>query len=189
MKRIITIGLAVALAFAVAGCTAAESTVATSSSLSEVDSTPIVEATASVSPEPEAEPAPAWESLDELLASHEWTAEEGTSGRVDEIILAASADATTVNDDILIEAQNYIVESYPDFFVDAETMEKLMYCGRLLEKACSRDKARRNNATLGMNTVQAIKYVYRGAEAVDDEATQMNMEEVRGILELFGLIG
>ncbi|HIY04280.1 MAG TPA: hypothetical protein H9733_04900 [Candidatus Anaerotignum merdipullorum] len=33
-------------------------------------------------------------------------------------------------------------------------------------------------AELGMDAVQTVKYVYRGAEAVEDEATKLNLEQV-----------
>lgn len=185
MKRIILICIVAVLALVAAGCAEVQSTVSAASSAVPVEESITLEAS---EPEPEPEPEPAWESLDDLLASHEWTAEAGTSGRVDEIILAASADAASVSDDILIEAQNYIGEVYPEFFADETTMEKLMFCGRLLEKACSENPDRWNNATLGMNTVQAIKYVYRGAETIEDEATQINMDEVAETMKLLGLI-
>lgn len=185
MKRIILICTVAALIFAIVGCTEPQSTVPDSSQAAPVETSIVPEVP---NPDPEPEPESEWESLDDLLGSHEWTAEAGTSGRVDEIIMAASADAAAVTDDILVEAQNRIAEKYPDFFADEETMEQLMYCGRLLEKACSEDSSLRNNATLGMNTVQAIKYVYRGAETVADEATQINLEEVGETLKLIGLV-
>lgn len=189
MKRIILICTVAALIFAVAGCTESQSTVPESSQAAPVETAIISEVSDTApDPGPKLEPEPEWESLDDLLGSHEWTAEAGTSGRVDEIIMAASADAAAVTDDILAEAQNRIAEKYPDFFADEKTMEQLMFCGRLLEKACSEDGSLRSNATLGMNTVQAIKYVYRGAETVEDEATRINLEEVGEALKSLGLV-
>lgn len=180
MKRIILICIIAVSALSAAGCTEVQST---GSAAVSVEESITLDAS-----EPEPEPEPAWESLDDLLASHEWTAEAETSSRVDEILLAAMADAATVSDDVLIEAQNYIGDAYPNFFIDAGTMEKLMFCGQLLEKACGEVPSRHNNATLGWKTVKSIKYVYRGAEAVEDEATQTNMEAVGECLKQLGLI-
>lgn len=165
MKRIILICIIAVSALSAAGCTEVQST---GSAAVSVEESITLDAS-----EPEPEPEPAWESLDDLLASHEWTAE---------------ADAATVSDDVLIEAQNYIGDAYPNFFIDAGTMEKLMFCGQLLEKACGEVPSRHNNATLGWKTVKSIKYVYRGAEAVEDEATQTNMEAVGECLKQLGLI-
>lgn len=178
MKRIILICMVVALIFAVAGCTEPQSTVAEASSTAPVE-TSIAPEMSEPAPEPEPKPEPAWESLDDLLASHEWTTEAGTTDRVDEIVVASMLDCTEVSEGILEQAIEFIASNYHDFFVDAETMENLMYCGSLLDSAYNSQDGMLDYAKLGMDTLQAIKYVYRGIEEVDDEATVSNLSQVK----------
>ena len=96
---------------------------------------------------------------------------------VDAIILQAKADAETATDEDLQAAFTFIKDTYPDFFTDNEVMEKVMYYGSLLEYAY-RDTEETTMAELGMDAVQTVKYVYRGAETVEDEATKLNLEQV-----------
>lgn len=103
--------------------------------------------------------------------------EPNTSAMVDAIILQAKADAETATDEDLQAAFTFIKDTYPDFFTDNEVMEKVMYYGSLLEYAY-RDTEETTMAELGMDAVQTVKYVYRGAETVEDEATKLNLEQV-----------
>ena len=84
--------------------------------------------------------------------------EANTSAKVDALALAAKQDIEEngVSDAKRDEAVTFIVEHYPDFYADNETME------------------------------QAVKYVYRGAESVEDDATQENLSQIRESLEAIG---
>ena len=75
-----------------------------------------------------------------------------------------------------IEAINFIKENYPNYFESNEVMEKTMYYGYLLEYGY---KNKNNNyADLGMDAYQVVKYVYRGAEKVEDISTQENLKQI-----------
>lgn len=39
-----------------------------------------------------------------------------------------------------------------------------------------------------MDLEQAVKYVYRGAETVEDQATQENLNQIRKSLEALGIL-
>lgn len=108
--------------------------------------------------------------------------EPNTSAMVDYIATKAKADAKNINDQQTKEAIEFIKSNISDFFRDNEVMETGMYYGYLLEYAY-KDTDNRVYAELGMDTYQAIKYVYRGAEKVEDEATQANIEQIRKSLD------
>lgn len=104
------------------------------------------------------------------------TSKPNTSARVDEISRQAKNDAKNIDDGKTIEAINFIKENYPNYFESNEVMEKTMYYGYLLEYGY-KDK---NNdfADLGMDAYQVVKYVYRGAEKVEDISTQENLKQI-----------
>ena len=63
-------------------------------------------------------------------------------------------------------------------------MHKGMYYGSLLEYA-KKDKAKENPKgidgkiyDLGVDTVQVIKYVYRGVDKIEDDSTQANLRQI-----------
>lgn len=104
------------------------------------------------------------------------TSKPNTSARVDEISRQAKNDAKNIDVEKTIEAINFIKENYPNYFESNEVMEKTMYYGYLLEYGY-KDK---NNdyADLGMDAYQVVKYVYRGAEKVEDISTQENLKQI-----------
>ncbi|ABO49763.1 hypothetical protein Dred_1229 [Desulforamulus reducens MI-1] len=108
--------------------------------------------------------------------------EPNTSAMVDYIATKAKVDAKNINDQQTKEAIEFIKSNISDFFRDNKTMETGMYYGYLLEYAY-KDTDNRVYAELGMDTYQAIKYVYRGAEKVEDQATQTNISQVRESLD------
>lgn len=65
-------------------------------------------------------------------------------------------------------------------------MERAISYGYWLEYAYQNDEAARDYAELGMDLEQAVKYVYRGAESVEDDATQENLSQIRESLEAIG---
>lgn len=114
--------------------------------------------------------------------------EANTSAKVDVLALAAKQDIeeSGVSDTKRDEALAFIVEHYPDFYADNETMEQAISYGYWLEYAYQNDEAARDYAELGMDLEQAVKYVYRGAESVEDDATQENLSQIRESLEAIG---
>lgn len=102
-------------------------------------------------------------------------AEPNTSAKVDQIYYQAKEDAQDLTEEEALEAASFIATAYPDFYTDNETMEAIMYNGFLLEHWPGASEAYRK---FGQDAVQAVKYVYRGEESVDDEATQLNLEQI-----------
>lgn len=113
--------------------------------------------------------------------------EANTSAKVDALAREAKAAvAEGVTDEKRDEAVGFIVEHYPDYYADNATMEQAMVYGFWLEYAYKDDEAARDYAELGMDVSQAVKYVYRGAEKVEDDATQENLRQVKESLEALG---
>lgn len=113
--------------------------------------------------------------------------EANTSAKVDALALEAKAAvAEGVTDAQRDEAIAFIVDHYPAYYADNETMEQAMAYGFWLEYAYKDDEAARDYAELGMDVAQAVKYVYRGAEAVEDEATQENLRQTKETLAKLG---
>ena len=114
--------------------------------------------------------------------------EANTSAKVDALALAAKQDVEEngVSDAKRDEAVAFIVEHYPDFYTDNATMEQAISYGYWLEYAYESDESARDYAELGMDLEQAVKYVYRGAESVEDDATQENLSQIREALKAIG---
>lgn len=113
--------------------------------------------------------------------------EANTSAKVDAIALDAKAAAKEgITDEEREEAMNFIVEHYPDYYVDNEIMEQTMFYGFQLDYAFQDDVSNEDYAKLGTDVVQAVKYVYRSVEKVEDDATQLNLEQIKKGLEILG---
>lgn len=130
----------------------------------------------------------AQEPITEATSETETEPEANTSAKVDALALAAKHDVEEngVSDEKRDEAVAFIVEHYPDFYADNETMEQAISYGYWLEYAYESDESARDYAELGMDLEQAVKYVYRGAESVEDDATQENLSQIRESLEAIG---
>lgn len=101
--------------------------------------------------------------------------EPNTSEMVDYIIITAKEAAETEKSiDLMNEALEYIQSNIDNAFADNETMETMMYYGALLNYMYVDTWA----AEIGSDTVQMIKYVYRGIETPEDEATEENKKQV-----------
>lgn len=111
----------------------------------------------------------------------EQKAKTGTSARIDEIATQAKRDSNNINESIKSEAVSFIKNNIKNFYKDTETMEKSMYYGYLLEYAF--EDSDKNLANLGQDVYQAIKYVYRGVENIEDEATQENLRQIEENLQ------
>lgn len=113
--------------------------------------------------------------------------EANTSAKVDALAREAKAAvAEGVTDEKRDEAVGFIVEHYPDYYADNAIMEQAMAYGFWLEYAYTGNEAARDYAELGIDMAQAVKYVYRGAEKVEDDATQENLRQVKERLEKLG---
>mgnify|MGYP002535858935 CR=1 len=144
---------------------------------------PQTQGTQAVTEAPEAQ-----EPITEATSETETEPEANTSAKVDALALAAKHDVEEngVSDEKRDEAVAFIVEHYPDFYADNETMEQAISYGYWLEYAYESDESARDYAELGMDLEQAVKYVYRGAESVEDDATQENLSQIRESLEAIG---
>lgn len=113
--------------------------------------------------------------------------EPNTSAKVDALAREAKDSvAGDVTEEMRDEAVAFIVEHYPDYYGDNETMERAMFYGFWLEYAYDGDEAARGYYNLGMDMEQAVKYVYRGAEKAEDEATKENLAQIKESLEAIG---
>lgn len=110
--------------------------------------------------------------------------EANTSAMVDSIVNKAKSDADGQLDlDTCKEALSYLKDNYPNYFTDNETMEKVMYYGAFLEYSFEGKGINDVCATLGQDALQTGKYVYRGADAIEDESTQSNLRQVKESLD------
>lgn len=100
--------------------------------------------------------------------------EENTSSAVDELVLRGKENSKNATEDDIKEAIKFINDNYDNYWTDNETMHKGMYYGSLLEYA----KHDADTENLGMDTVQVIKYIYRGAEKIEDDSTQENLRQI-----------
>lgn len=105
-----------------------------------------------------------------------------TSEMIDYLISEARKESAS--DSMRDEALAYISGNHPNYYTDNSTMEKTMYYGAYLEYAYS-DNA--DYARLGTDVLQAVKYVYRGAEKVEDQSTQSNLNQISKELSTLGL--
>lgn len=125
-------------------------------------------------------------------------AESNTSAKVDEIMLQAKNDAEHISEDEATEKWNeafkYLKEHQSNFYENNEVMEQSMYYGTFIYEYIELNAKATNVSELpdatrtayeaGLSTVEAIKYVYRGAASVDDEDTQSKLKEATDNLDL-----
>lgn len=125
-------------------------------------------------------------------------AEPNTSAKVDEIMLQAKSDAANISEDEATQKWNdafkYLKEHQSNFYESNEVMEQSMYYGTFIYEYIELNAKATNVSELpdatrtayeaGLSTVEAIKYVYRGAASVDDEDTQSKLKEATSNLDL-----
>lgn len=107
------------------------------------------------------------------------TSQPNTSEAVDELILKGKNDSKNVTEDDIKEAIKFINNNYNKYWVDNETMQRTLYYGALLEYSSENKDIKE----LGLDSVQVIKYVYRGLEKIEDESTQSNLEQIKKSLD------
>lgn len=116
------------------------------------------------------------------------TPEPNTTETLDSITVKAKEDAEGHLDlSTCKQALEFLKDNYPDYFTDNETMEKVMYYGAFLEYSFEGKGINDTCATLGQDVLQAVKYVYRGVDTIEDDATQENLRQVAASLEVASL--
>ena len=108
--------------------------------------------------------------------------ERNSSDMVDAIESIGKEHAEIASDAYLQTAFEFIKDKYPDYYVDNDTMEKAIYYGRLPE--CAYKDTNDDLSSLGWKTVKAIKYVYRGIDTIEADATQINLENIGELLNI-----
>lgn len=99
--------------------------------------------------------------------------EHGTSAYIDYLMSKAKATADTATNEELQEAVDWLRNNPHDYFSGLDNMEKTMYYGRLLE--CKYMNTGNQFEKAGWQAQKTVKYVYRGAESITDEATHNNL--------------
>lgn len=123
----------------------------------------------------------------ESTAEAETIPEANTSAMVDYIAAEAKKSANqAATGEKRDEAIEYISSHYPNYFDDNETMEKTMYYGYYLEYAYADNGSTNVYANLGMDTYQAVKYVYRGTESTEDDHVIENLRQISEWLNELG---
>ena len=114
--------------------------------------------------------------------TEEPTPEPQTSAMVDHIISIAKKDAGGPDSEAkAIAAFDWIVQTVPHWYDGPEIMEQAIYNGALVEYFYYvTDRVR---SDIGADTVQSVKYVYRGVETVLDDATQENIRQIKEGIE------
>lgn len=108
-------------------------------------------------------------------------AEAGSNQMVDALISTARENAKSCDDANAEAALQYLIDNHPEYYTDSTTMEAVIYNGALVEYYYK--EVDRNRASIGMDAEQAVKYVYRGAETIEDDATQENLRQVQEGIE------
>lgn len=118
--------------------------------------------------------------VSDFLTCPTFNAEQNTSEMIDQIATTAKANAESMTDEQADEIINAIREADHNFYDGPEEMEKYMWYGYLLDYKYDDSDPR---SSLGTDLCQAIKYVYRGAESVLDDATHENLLRIDKDLE------
>lgn len=113
--------------------------------------------------------------------------ESNTSAMVDYIASEAKKSANqSASKEKRDEALDFISSNYPNYFTNNEIMEKSMYYGYYLEYAYSKNGSSNTYANLGMDVYQAVKYVYRNTETIEDTHVQENLLQIKESLSSLG---
>lgn len=88
------------------------------------------------------------------------------------------------------EAVNYIYQNYENYFASDDVMEQCIYYGAMLEYGYQEDYktdlTAKTLTDLGQDVAQVAKGVYRGTDAVTDDFTQSNLEQIKESLVYLG---
>lgn len=127
-------------------------------------------------------------TIEPTAISVDQTPEPQSSEMVDHIIRTAKADASGSDAETKATAAfEWIVQTVPQWYDGPEIMEQAIYNGALVEYYyAGRDDVR---SEIGVDVVQSVKYVYRGAETVLDDSTQENIQQIKdGIAKVDGTV-
>lgn len=110
--------------------------------------------------------------------------EPNTSSMVDYLIRQGKAKVDEATEEELNTALEFIKNNIDNLFADNETMEKTIYYGSLLEYyyAIDHDSYKGFNdirGEIGMDAVQAVKYVYRNTETPEDQHATENIRQIK----------
>lgn len=114
--------------------------------------------------------------------------EENTTEMVDKLIRDGKAAAKEANKDDVAIALEYIKAHINNLFESNDVMEQTIYYGSLLEYYYAVDNDPYKGfvsieGEIGMDAVQAVKYVYRNVESPEDTATIENINQINENLE------
>lgn len=113
--------------------------------------------------------------------------EANTSAMVDYLATEAKKSANqAATEEKRDEAINFIYENYPNYYTDNQIMEQVIYYGYYLEYAYNANEGENYYVNLGMDAEQAVKYVYRGTESIEDASTQENLSQIADSLNALG---
>lgn len=107
--------------------------------------------------------------------------EPRTNEMVDALVKLRKTDAENANESDLQVAIDFIKDNYPNYYDDITVTEKVIYYGSLLEYYYVDDDF--DLYALGRDAVKATKYVYRGHETIETEATRINLENIEERLD------
>ncbi|MGG7210383.1 hypothetical protein [Clostridium baratii] len=104
--------------------------------------------------------------------------ERGTSEAVDEIYYVAKNKGTATSEE-LKTAYEWIKSNTTNILKGQDNMEKAMYYGNILEMYSKDAEIKK----LGQNTIQMVKYVYRGAETALSDSVQKNLRQIKNSIK------
>lgn len=107
-----------------------------------------------------------------------------TSLMVDSLIRKGKNKVDNATEEDLTTAINYIKDNIDNLFANNEVMENAIYYGSLLEYYYAIDHDSYNGfndirGEIGMDTVQAVKYVYRNTETPEDQHVTENIRQIK----------
>lgn len=111
----------------------------------------------------------------DILTKPDFTAKRNTTEMVDQIGFTARKHYEVMSDEQADQIIDSIKSANHNYYSSNDDMEKFMWYGYLLDYKYDDGDPR---SELGTDLVQAIKYVYRGVEKVEDEATQANLLQI-----------
>lgn len=110
--------------------------------------------------------------------------EPNTTQMVDKLVKDGKDAATNSSNDEVTIALEYIETHINNLFENNDVMEKTIYYGSLLEYYYAIDNDPYKGfvsieGEIGMDAVQAVKYVYRNVESPQDTATIENINQIK----------
>ena len=122
-------------------------------------------------------------NTEELLQKKLTGIEKNTNAALNKVIEIAKNDAISASETQLNNAIAAIRDNYPQYYNGPECMELYLYYGYLLDYAFDDSDPR---SELGVDTYQAIKYVYRNIETILDPSTKANLDQIEKDLQYIG---